>query len=206
MAQEGLRERKKRETRQRISDVATEMFLARGFDNVTVAEVAEVAEVAKMTVFNYFPRKEDLLFHRDDEAVQRLTDAVTGRPPGQSVLAAVHGLLTELLDDGDQLVAVGQDAQRFYEVLAASPTLRVRGTELMQRLEDVLATLIAETSGPAARPMPRVLAALAMSGWRTAYRMGVAAVLAGSTPEQVRPQLREMLDELFSGLQRGFPE
>ncbi|HEX4224876.1 MAG TPA: TetR/AcrR family transcriptional regulator, partial [Pseudonocardiaceae bacterium] len=49
----GLRERKKRETRQRISNVATSLFMARGFDNVTVAEIAEAANVSKMTVFNY---------------------------------------------------------------------------------------------------------------------------------------------------------
>lgn len=60
----GLRERKKWETRRRISDVATGLFFARGFDNVTIAEVAEAAGVSRMTVFNYFPRKEDLFLDR----------------------------------------------------------------------------------------------------------------------------------------------
>jgi AcrR family transcriptional regulator len=58
----GRRERKKRQTRQVISDVATTLFLERGFDAVTVAEVARAADVAVQTVFNHFPAKEDLFF------------------------------------------------------------------------------------------------------------------------------------------------
>src|ERR1017187_5332470 len=55
---EGLRERKKRQVRQRISNVAPAMFLTHGFDNVTVAEVAAAAEVSEQTVFNYFRSEE----------------------------------------------------------------------------------------------------------------------------------------------------
>src|ERR1700704_685210 len=94
----GLRERKKRETRQRISDVATLMFATRGFDDVTVAEVAAAANVSKMTVFNYFPRKEDLLFDRTDEAVALLTGAIKERQPGDSFVSALRGLLLDLLE------------------------------------------------------------------------------------------------------------
>jgi AcrR family transcriptional regulator len=56
----GLRERRKQETRQAISDIATRLFVAHGFDEVTISQVADAAGVAKMTVTNYFPRKEDL--------------------------------------------------------------------------------------------------------------------------------------------------
>ena len=58
----GRRERKKQQTRHAISDVATRLFLERGFDAVTVAEVARAADVAVQTVFNHFPAKEDLFF------------------------------------------------------------------------------------------------------------------------------------------------
>ena len=62
MEESGRRERKKRQTRQAISDVATTLFIERGFDAVTVAEVARAADVAVQTVFNHFPAKEDLFF------------------------------------------------------------------------------------------------------------------------------------------------
>src|SRR5882757_4729473 len=76
---EGLRERKKRATRKLISDIATRLFDERGFDQVTVDEVAVAANVSKMTVFNYFPRKEHLFFDRSDDAQQLLRNALGNR-------------------------------------------------------------------------------------------------------------------------------
>ena len=61
---EGLRERKKRLMRQRLSDTATQMFMERGFDAVRVAEVAAACGVSEKTVFNYFPTKESLILDR----------------------------------------------------------------------------------------------------------------------------------------------
>ena len=76
---EGLRERKKRQVRQRISNVATALFLVHGFDNVTVAEVAAAAEVSEQTVFNYFPTKESLFFDRSEPMIRTVADAVRQR-------------------------------------------------------------------------------------------------------------------------------
>ena len=59
--EEGLRARKKRETRRLLSEVATRLFAERGFDRVTIAEVAQAANVSEKTVFNYFATKEDLV-------------------------------------------------------------------------------------------------------------------------------------------------
>lgn len=79
---EGLRERKKRETKQRISDIATGLFLERGFAHVTVADVAEAADVSVNTVYNYFPAKEDLFLDRMDGVTQRLARMIRGRDRG----------------------------------------------------------------------------------------------------------------------------
>jgi hypothetical protein len=57
----GLRERKKLQTARTLRDVAIKLFSERGFDDVSIAEIAEEASVSKVTVFNYFPTKEDLL-------------------------------------------------------------------------------------------------------------------------------------------------
>jgi AcrR family transcriptional regulator len=72
----GLRERKKAEMRQAISDVATRLFEARGFEAVTVAEIAAAADVSAKTVFNYFPAKEDLFFDAEDAVRDALVAAV----------------------------------------------------------------------------------------------------------------------------------
>ena len=64
------RTRKRLATRQVISDVATRLFIERGFDRVTINEIADAADVGRMTVFNHFPRKEDMFFDREQEAQQ----------------------------------------------------------------------------------------------------------------------------------------
>ena len=86
---EGLRERKRRLTRQLISDAATTMFATRGFDNVKVSEVADRVGVSEKTIYNYFPTKESLVLDTADEAVERMARALRERGPDESLTAAV---------------------------------------------------------------------------------------------------------------------
>jgi len=55
------RERKKQETRQRLLEVAWDLFRVRGYEETTVEEITEAADVAKGTFFNYFETKEAVL-------------------------------------------------------------------------------------------------------------------------------------------------
>ena len=92
---EGLRERKKRLMRQQLSDTATEMFMARGFDGVRVAEVAAACGVSEKTVFNYFPTKESLILDRLETAMASLKSGLAdpGVPPVRAVLRILDGEL-----------------------------------------------------------------------------------------------------------------
>jgi AcrR family transcriptional regulator len=85
---EGLRERKKRRVRQKLSNVATAMFLAHGFENVTVAQIAAACEVSEQTVFNYFPTKESMFLDRSEAEITAVADAVRKRS-GDSLSEAV---------------------------------------------------------------------------------------------------------------------
>src|SRR5450756_1460711 len=71
---EGLRERKKRRLRQRISNVATASFLTEGFDHVSVARIAAACDVSQQTVFNYFPTKESMFFDRSESSAAALAE------------------------------------------------------------------------------------------------------------------------------------
>src|ERR1700722_3091710 len=84
----GLRERKKQRTHQLIAATAWRLFAARGFEQVTVAEIAAAAEVSEATVFNYFPTKEDLVFHRMEAFEDELLTAIRSRPEGESIVQA----------------------------------------------------------------------------------------------------------------------
>lgn len=83
----GRRERKKALTRQALADAAVRLFLERGFDAVTVAEIAEAADVSVSTLFQHFPSKEALVFARPDEGT--LGEALEQRAPGTPVLTAL---------------------------------------------------------------------------------------------------------------------
>ena len=91
----GLRERKKEQTRQQISAAARRLFLERGYDAVTVAQVAEAADVSEATVFNYFRTKEDLFFSGLESFECALLEAVRQRGPGESALAAFRRFLSD---------------------------------------------------------------------------------------------------------------
>src|SRR5262245_49663322 len=126
----GLRERKKALTRQAISDVATRLFMERGFEAVTVAEVAEAAGVSIKTVFNYFGSKEELFLDREAEVRAAIVAAVTERPAGTSVTAALTGLFADRCVPGGEPWSALEDPERltrfrrFLETWHASDALR----------------------------------------------------------------------------------
>lgn len=142
----GRRERKKAATRKAISDVATMMFLERGFDNVSIREVADAADVSPTTVFAHFPQKEALVFDEDDEQRDRLVSAVRDRPAGTTINRAINDFYTaELRANVDEH---GNDVTRiFMRFLNETPALRDYAAKMWLRHEDALAEAIAEELG-----------------------------------------------------------
>ncbi len=196
-----LRERKKRATRQRISDIATGLFVERGFDAVTVAEVARAAEVSTMTVFNYFPRKEDLFLDRIPEAIEMFTAAVRGRARGESPLAALLGLGLTLLDARHPLSGVDDDFPPFWRVVLDSPALRARAREGVEELETALVQAFAETAPEYTDP--GLAAALAVAAYRSVYLGSAGRLLAGEGVEEVAADHRTRLVAAFDALGRA---
>jgi AcrR family transcriptional regulator len=134
---EGRRERKKQQTRQAISDVATALFLERGFDAVTVAEVARAADVAVQTVFNHFPTKEDLFF--DDDGWWRgparaVLDAPEGADPLEVLEAHYSRELKARVEAGHL-----RTWRKFRRTIEESPALLARRREYVVRMEESLA-------------------------------------------------------------------
>ena len=90
------RSRKRLATRQGISNAATRLFFERGFEQVTVDEIAAAADVGRMTVFNHFPRKEDMFFDRDEEGREILREALRQRDRRVAPLETLRRLMSEL--------------------------------------------------------------------------------------------------------------
>lgn len=195
---ESLRERKKRETRQRISNVATVMFRERGFEQVTVVEVAQAAGVSAMTVFNYFPRKEDLFLDRIPEAVEAFAGAVRGRAPGESPLAALRRLAFRFIDARHPLGGMGENFVGFWPVVADSPALRARAREAVEEVERALAGALAE----AGLAEPELAAALVVAAYRSVCVTSVGRQLAGEPFAGLVVDHRERMGAAFDALER----
>jgi AcrR family transcriptional regulator len=146
---EGLRERKKRLTRQRISDVATAMFVRRGYDNVRVSEIAEKVGVSEKTIYNYFPTKESLVFDDADRQLTRLAAAVRDRRAGSSPTAAVIGCLKE--DMARFAAALGDGSLDFLpafgRMMRETPALRAAWGEHRHAMVQTLTAILAQEAG-----------------------------------------------------------
>ncbi|GAA2484228.1 TetR family transcriptional regulator [Streptomyces gobitricini] len=124
----GLRERKKQRTYRTISDTAIALFLERGFDEVSVAEVAAAAEVSKPTLFRYFPAKEDLVLHRFADHREEAAGVVAGRPGGVGPLEALRRHFTDGLARRDPVTGLNDDPDvlAFHRLLYGTPSLVAR--------------------------------------------------------------------------------
>jgi AcrR family transcriptional regulator len=198
---EGLRERKKREARQHISDVATRLFARRGFDAVTVVEIAEAAGVAKATVTNYFPRKEDLVLDLQAEAEQLLVDAIGERPPGQPVVEAVRALMHRLLAQRHALSVAAPGMVWFANLIVESPALLSRAREQREGLESATARLLAEETGDPGRA--DLVARLLLAAATTVVVTPIRRLVAGEATDAVAADQERLIDQTFDVLAAG---
>lgn len=146
--EESLRGRRRRELRQLLSDAATQMFLAHGFDAVRVVDVARACGVTEKTVYNHFATKEALLADRWEEMTSELairlpTEQAT---PVQVVLGVLARELDALLPDGEDADGGARlaDSDRFLALVSSTPALRAHEREALGNLVAVAASALAE--------------------------------------------------------------
>jgi AcrR family transcriptional regulator len=210
-ASTGLRERKKHQTRKAISDAAWHLFLERGFDDVTVAEVARAADVSEATVFNYFPTKEDLAYHRMEDFEDELLGAITNRDPGTSVVDAFGTFVLEprgfLKADNE---ARHDDPLAVTKIFTDSPTLLARERQIYDRYAERLIDLVAEERRVHRNDLePLVIARALISLHRAMIDHVRQRVLAGASTEAIQREVRSRGRQGFAllkeGLDHGLP-
>ncbi|MFC9976336.1 TetR/AcrR family transcriptional regulator [Spirillospora sp. NPDC127200] len=186
----GLRALKKAQTRENISHQATRLFLERGFDKVTIADVAAAAQVAKMTVTNYFPRKEDLALDLHEAFVASLAATVRGRAPGESALAALRRAFLAAVAAHDPVI--GFSGEPFARMITESPALVARLREFHEEREDALAAALAEETGAGPHDVPPRLAAAQLGGaHRVLFNEILRRTLDGQGNEEIAAALAE---------------
>jgi AcrR family transcriptional regulator len=199
-----LRERKKRETRQRIADVAMGLFMLRGFEKVTVAEVAEAADVSVNTVFNYFHTKEELFFDREDIAVESMGRVIAARPEGVSAVEAVRRDFRAALEQRDWRYGIAGGAPDFFRMVAESPALVARVRHMNELRERYVAGVLAdETDADPDDPTPRLVAAQLVALVRAVSDEYLRRRLAGESLETAVPPVRATAERAFDLLEAG---
>ncbi|MEU8750714.1 TetR/AcrR family transcriptional regulator [Streptomyces chartreusis] len=194
---EGLRERKKRETRQRISDIATGLFLEHGFVTVTIAEVAEAADVSVNTVYNYFPAKEDLFFDRSAGVVEQLSRWVRGRAKGESAAGAVLRELRADVESVSPRIGLIEGYDRFMRCIQEAPPLRSRLWSMQQEIHDHLESTLREEAGAdAADPLPGLIAGQIAWIHQTVFVHIGREMVAGRNPGKVSREVLVLLDDI----------
>jgi AcrR family transcriptional regulator len=203
----GRRERKKQLTRRAISDVATDLFLARGFDAVTVVEVAAAADVAVQTVFNHFPTKEDLFF---DE-----TGWWTG--PAQAIretparVDVIETLKQHYLGEIRERLASGHLAtwRQFSNTIEASPALQARRRRNAEEMEELLVEALRERDDRLSGRMARLIAAQYAAAQKVLEGELARFIAPDATPPQLgeaNAELEQAIDEVFAVLAGGLAQ
>jgi AcrR family transcriptional regulator len=199
----GLRERKKRATRDAIAATARRLFAERGFDAVTVAEIAVAADVSEKTVFNHFATKDDLVFAGGEARLAQLQADIARRPPGTSVLDVFRASSEAMLD----VVAAGETENSLVvpRIVRDSPALQERLTVGWEREAETVAAVIAEATGADDDDLvPAVVARTLAWTLITIFRAAFDGLLAGEDPAQLaarlRPQSARAYDRLAAGL------
>jgi AcrR family transcriptional regulator len=201
--QPGLRERKKQRTRELIEATALRLFLERGFEAVTIAEIAQAAEVDAKTIYNYFPSKPDLVFQRLEAFEQALLDAVRERAAGESILVA----FARFVLDSQGVLAEEEASEHLRAInrmITASPALLAHEEQVFASFTASLAALIAEETG--ARPddvRPSVVAHALIGFHRSLVEYVRRGTLAGTPNRKLARDLHGQAKAGLGALEHG---
>ena len=186
---EGLREKKRRQTRQRIVDAGLELFLSKGIDATTLDEIAAKAEISRRNFFAYFPAKEDIVLAWQDGADAALREAVIAAAPGREPLAAVQHAIKVLVP-----LFATHNFMQLDRLMQSTPTLKAKKEQHFEHQSEALfQTLTALWPDPARRKGLQIVAMVSIG----CLKIGVSTWLS----EQGRRPILECLDEAFAALQ-----
>ena len=164
--------RKRRQARQRIILAAEELFLARGFDDVSVADIAERAEVGRTTFFRHFGDKQEVVFAKEQELLETIAAAgqADDTVAARSAADAVEQLRPVLLTLCARATADPEAYTRHFQLIEQHPELRDRDAAKTQHIADKLSGLLIHRGTDEATAI--FAAQVALACYQTAKRLG----------------------------------
>ncbi len=179
----GLRERKKRRTRDTLQREAMRLFAEHGYDETTVEQIAAAAEVSVSTFFRYFPTKEDVVLTDsfDPMIAQQFVARPAGEPPADAFRQSMRELLAVIpAAELDLALARARLSMRV-------PALRARTLDNQLGTAGMLADAVAARTGRPADDYRVRVAAFVLAGALT------VAVLRWAETDGAEP-LPELID------------
>ncbi|MGM1064454.1 TetR/AcrR family transcriptional regulator [Saccharothrix sp. Mg75] len=192
---EGLRDRKKRQTRDALSRAAVDLVARHGLDHVTVEDVSAAADVSPRTFFNYFATKEEAVLGPDPEAGSRIRARVLAQPAELSAAGAVREAL--LAEIAAELAVDREFWLRRMRVVQQHPVLLAKVLAGGEAVEREVVEAVAERVGlPANDTYPLLLGAATGA----AFRVAVARWSCLDEPTPLHEVFTEAMDLLAAGL------
>jgi AcrR family transcriptional regulator len=160
----GLRQRKRQQTRERLTRVAMTLFLDRGFEATTLDDIAAAADISRRSFFHYFASKEDVVFAWQEESTAALIEAVAARPASESMLTAAENAISAMVRQfkPGEAVAMAQ-------LKRDNPALQARDQVKYEKLERALAEALGKRTGQGTDKLRARLVAMIATG---AMRIG----------------------------------
>lgn len=165
--EEGLRERKRRETLHRIAEQGLKLFLTKGYDATTLDAIAEAAGISRRTFFYYFKSKEEILLAWQDGGFgETLRAAVLEQTTKQSPLDAARNGLLEL---AARFPVDYKQTKVIERLMSTNETLRIRQqAKYVEKEEAVFAALSQMWPQPHRQAALRVVAMMSVGALRLA--------------------------------------
>jgi len=189
---EGLRERKRRETRQRIAETGLRLFLANGYENTTLDTIAAEAGISRRTFFAYFKSKEDILFVWQANGWRAVWEDLLAVSPDENPLDAVRDTFVRHLAHyaNDEMRAIDR-------LLRSSESLRARKQAAYEDQEQALFVTLCEVwRQPQRRPALRMIAMACVGVVRLSLEVW-------SQQETTNRSIADVLQEGFASLKLG---
>jgi AcrR family transcriptional regulator len=157
----GLRERKRQQTRERLTRAAMALFLERGFEATTLDDIAAAADISRRSFFHYFASKEDVVFAWHEETTAALIAAVEARPANESMLTAAENAISAMarqLEPGEAIAMA--------RLKRDNPALQARDQVKYEKLERALAAALEKRAGKTEKLGARLVAMIATGAMR----------------------------------------
>jgi len=173
--------------RGRLERAALELYLERGFEQTTVAEIAKRAGLTERTFFRHFADKREVLFAGGDTLQEFLVSAVTGAPGSAAPIDAVAAALEAA---GAALQERSEFARQRQAVIAANSGLQERELIKLATLASALAGALRErgVAGPAAS----LAAEAGIAVFKIAFERWVSQPGQPDLPQLIRDSLDEL--------------